>query len=93
MGSNLYATFVAADLPAPQLMMGTPVEGGPQALFYDYLAGLLRSLLPQIENLGLATAAEIDVDTVAERLRKEADERTACLMGPPLVGAWSHTPT
>jgi hypothetical protein len=43
------------------------VEGGLQAPYYDYLAGLLRSLLPQTERLGVATAAEIGVDTVAER--------------------------
>jgi hypothetical protein len=48
------------------------VEGGLQAPYYDYLAGLLRSLLPQTERLGVATAAEIGVDTVAERLWDEA---------------------
>jgi ubiquinone/menaquinone biosynthesis C-methylase UbiE len=92
MGAKLYATFLAAGLPAPRLTMGAPVEGGPQALIYDYIAGLLRSLLPQMERLGITTAAEVDVDTFAERLRKQAVAQTACLIGPPLVGAWTRLP-
>jgi ubiquinone/menaquinone biosynthesis C-methylase UbiE len=90
MGARLYATFLAAGLPAPQLTMGAPMEGGPQAIFYDYVAGTLRSLLPHMERLGIATAAEVDIDTLAERLRKQAVAQNACLIGPPLVGAWTR---
>jgi hypothetical protein len=40
----------------------------------------------------LATAAEVAVETVAERLREEAVEKNACIMLPPLVGAWARVP-
>ncbi|HEY2756715.1 MAG TPA: class I SAM-dependent methyltransferase [Pseudolabrys sp.] len=92
MGAKLYAKFLAAGLSAPQLIMGAPVEGGPQAMIYDYVEQVLRSLLPHMERLGIATAAEVDVDTIAERLRNQAVEQTACLFGPPLVGAWTRLP-
>jgi hypothetical protein len=68
------------------------VEGGPDSPVYDYVADALRSLVPMAERLGVATAAEIDIDTVAERLREEAGGRRACIMPPPLVGAWTRTP-
>jgi hypothetical protein len=58
----------------------------------EYLADTLRSLLPMAERAGVATAAEIAIETMAERLRKEAVENNACIMPPPLVGAWTRAP-
>lgn len=92
MGGKLFATFVAAGLPPPQAIAMGRVEGGPQSPVYDYVAGVLHSLLPMAERLGVATAAEVEIDTLAERLRKEAVEHDACIMLPPLVGAWARTP-
>jgi hypothetical protein len=54
------------------------------------LAATVRSLLPIAERLGVATAAEVDIDSLADRLRREAVDRNACLMPPPLVGAWTR---
>jgi hypothetical protein len=41
------------------------------------------------ERLGVVTTAEVKIDTLAERLRKEALHHTACLTRPPLIGAWN----
>jgi hypothetical protein len=49
----------------------------------------LRSLLPTIERNGVATAAEIEIDTLADRLRKDAISREAVVFTPRLVGAWA----
>jgi ubiquinone/menaquinone biosynthesis C-methylase UbiE len=92
MGGKLFATFLAAGLPPPHMVAASRVEGGPQSPVYDYIAEILRSLLPMTERLGVATAAEIAIDTVAERLREEAIKNNACIMLPPLVGAWTHMP-
>jgi ubiquinone/menaquinone biosynthesis C-methylase UbiE len=92
MGGKLLATFLAAGLPAPQMVVAGRAEGGPQSPVYDYIANTLRSLLPAVERMGVATAAEVDIDTVAERLRKEAVENHACIMPPPFVGAWTRLP-
>jgi hypothetical protein len=92
MGSKLFATFLAAGLPAPQMTAAGRVEGGSQSPLYTYLADTLRSLLPMAERAGVATAAEIAIETMAERLRKEAVENNACIMPPPLVGAWTRLP-
>ena len=92
MGSKLYATFLAAGLPAPQMVVAGRADGGPQSPLYDYIANTMRSLLPTIERMCVATAAEVDVDTLAERLRQELAERHACIMPPPFIGAWTCLP-
>jgi len=91
MGSKLLPTFLTAGLPAPQMIVAGRVEGGPTSAVYDYMASTLRSLLPAMERLGVASAAEVGIETVAERLRREAVELDACVMPPPLIAAWTQT--
>lgn len=91
MGGKLFATFAAAGLPPPQMIAAGRVGGGADCPIYDYTAGILRSLVPMAERFGIATAADVDVDTVAERLRCETVAYNACIMLPPLVGAWTRT--
>jgi hypothetical protein len=66
--------------------------GGGEDFPYEVFAGVVKSLLPAMENLGIATAAEIEPATLAERIR---DEVTACngvVVSPALIGAWSRKP-
>ena len=44
-----------------------------------------------MERVGVASAAEVSIDTLADRLRQEAIELGSCIMLPPLVGAWTRT--
>jgi SAM-dependent methyltransferase len=90
MGGRLHATFVAAGLPPPQMIvMGRP-EAGWQSPVFDYMAETLRSLAPAAERLGVATVDEIDADTLAGRLRDEAMRNETCVLTPPLFGAWAR---
>ena len=68
------------------------VEGGPHSPVYDYLASVLRSLLPVLEQAGIATGPDVEIDDMAERLRNEAVTQDACIMPPPLIGAWVRLP-
>jgi ubiquinone/menaquinone biosynthesis C-methylase UbiE len=91
MGSKLYATFRSADL-TPRLSGATRIESGPNSIVYPFAAQTLFSLLPAMERLGIASAAEVGIDTLAERLRAEAIAGDHCIMMPRLVGAWAtHT--
>ncbi len=90
MGHRLHATFLAAGLPAPQMISSGRVEGGARSAAYEVLAATVRSLLPMAERLGVATAAEVEIDSLAERLRREAVENNACIVLPPLIGAWTR---
>jgi SAM-dependent methyltransferase len=90
MGMKLHSTFIAAGLPAPQMILGGRVEGGPESPAYVYIAEIVRSLLPMMERLGVWTAAEADVDTLANRMREEVVVSGGVVQTPPLVGAWTR---
>jgi hypothetical protein len=54
------------------------------------MADGLRSVAPIAERFGIFSAAEVDVDTLADRLAAEATETRACLIPPPLMAAWAR---
>ncbi len=91
MGLGLYRTFVEAGLPPPQMIMGARVEGSPDSLGYQIVAQVVKSLLPVMEKLGVANEKEIQIETLAQRLRDEVISRGAVIVLPPLVGAWTRT--
>src|SRR5262249_3026700 len=70
MGLKLDATFRVADLPPPESYAAARPVGGADSAGYAMLAEVTRSLLPAIEKFGIATAAEVDIDTLADRLRE-----------------------
>lgn len=89
-GYHLRNTFLDAGLPEPEMNVCSPVGGGPDFLGYDYGAETLRSMLPLILKLGIATEEEVDIDTLAERLRAEIVASGGVIKPPDLVGAWAH---
>jgi len=91
MGSGLYATFRAAGLD-PHLTGTCRVESGPGSIAYAFTAQTLASLVPTMEKLGVATAAEIGIDTLTDRLRAAAVAGDHCIFMPRLIGAWANTP-
>jgi SAM-dependent methyltransferase len=93
MGSKLLATFLRAGVPRPTMIAAARVESGPQSPAYEYLTGVLRSLLPIIERGGIATAEQIGIETLADRLRHDAVANERVTFLPRLVSAWSRFPT
>jgi SAM-dependent methyltransferase len=91
MGLKLDAAFRAAGLPSPECYASARPVAGPESAGYAVFAAVTRSLLPAIEKFGVATAAEVDIDTLADRLRDETVRANACWLSPVLVGAWART--
>ena len=91
-GLKLPATFAAAGLPSPALSSYAAVGAGSSHPLYAHIAGLLRTLLPTIEAHGVATEAEVEVETLERRLGEEAVAAGATLVWVSLIGAASHTP-
>ena len=92
MGIHLYRAFVDAGLPEPTLHFETPM-GGPAAWpGYEFLANSIRSILPLMEKYGIATAEEVEVDTLAERLRAEVVAAKRPLLLPPHITAYATRP-
>jgi ubiquinone/menaquinone biosynthesis C-methylase UbiE len=90
MGGKLHTNFVEAGFPDPEMIVLGRAEAGPNSAVYDFLAGALRSLLPVAEKMGVTTAEEVGIDTLAARLRDEAVRQRACILPPPFVGAWAR---
>jgi hypothetical protein len=87
----LHAAYVAAGLPAPSLRLEAVIggsEGG--AAWLEVIAETVRSILPEMERLGLSTAGEVDIDTLADRLHREVAAGGGIVIGRTEIGAWSR---
>ena len=92
MGSHLYSTFRRAGLPEPELLSGACVGGGEHTELYELLTETLRSLLPLTVKLGVATPQELQLDSLAQRLRAEVVASGGVIHMPSYIGAWAHKP-
>lgn len=79
---------------------GLTVEGAAAAglagtagsVMPEYWTATLRSLLPMVLAHGQATEAEVDIDTVAERITRELEAAGAVLWLPEMAAAWARVP-
>ena len=93
MGMDLYKAFVDAGLPEPTLHFEAPMGGPENWAGYEYLANSFQSLVPLMEAYGIATADEVDVDTLAERIQAEVAAAKRPIMLPPHITAHASLPT
>jgi hypothetical protein len=66
--------------------------GGEDWPGYTYVVDTVRSLLPMLEQMGLVSAEDVDVETLADRLRAEALGQRGVQMLPIVMGAWARKP-
>jgi SAM-dependent methyltransferase len=91
MGPRLPDIFINAGFPRPDMIAGQQMASGPDFPGYALMSGLARSLLPVMERAKIATAEQVGVDTLAERLRDEAIRKgEPVAYSPRLVGAWAQ---
>jgi ubiquinone/menaquinone biosynthesis C-methylase UbiE len=91
-GRRLTRTFLDAGLPWPTVQAEIPVGGEPGSHVFGWVADTVRSLLPRIEQFGLATAEDLQIETLAARMEEEATALGAQLIGPTQFGAWAIKP-
>jgi SAM-dependent methyltransferase len=88
MGLRVGDALAAAGVSDVQLRAETvlvrPTEGGK----YAWLVETMRTLLPAIERSGLATAAEVDLDTLGSRLMAEAASTSGTVVAATFTVAW-----
>ncbi len=89
-GSKLYSIFRAAGLE-PQLTGSTRVGNRLDLHGIAFLAESVRSLLPAMEKLGIATAADVDIDTLRQRLAAEITAADPCIFFPRFVAGWARS--
>ena len=91
MGLELYRVFVEAGLPEPTLDAGLLIGGSADWPGYSYVANSFQSVLPLLEHYGIATAEEVDVETIPRRVRDEIVASKRPVVIPPHIGAWART--
>jgi SAM-dependent methyltransferase len=89
MGLRLHSIFAQAGLPAPEMHLDAAAGGGPDWHGYEYMARLIRTILPLITKLGVATEDEVKIDTLADRLRDEIGEAGVAVTWG-FVTAWAQ---
>lgn len=89
MGLSLYPSFIAAGLPAPELLLECAARSGEIAWAW---ANVMQGILPLMEQLGITTTAELAPDTLADRLKEELRAANGIVISPPMIGAWARLP-
>jgi len=92
LGLELYPMFLAAGLPGPSMRIDALIGGGPQCPAYEIVAELVQSLLPVMEKLMIASAAEVGISTLAQRMRDEVVALKGVVLSSGFIGAWSRKP-
>jgi len=93
MGTKLHAAFVDAGLGSPTMRLEAPVGGMPVTLpWLELFKELIATLLPQMERLGVATATQVGLDTLVERIGREATNTKSLIIGHSQIGAWVRRP-
>ena len=89
MGIKLHATFLAAGLPAPMMRLEAAVEG-PSSVTdrLELLANQVETMIPEMERLGVATAPEIELGTLARRMEDDIRAGSSVIVGRSEFGAW-----
>jgi SAM-dependent methyltransferase len=89
MGFELAPALAQAGLVVEQVraeaIVQTPTQRHPVGM-------IVRAMLPRILEHGVATEAEIDVDTLDERLAAECAAANATYVGDMAFGAWARVP-
>lgn len=88
--ARLIEHFSSAGLPQPALFSETPVSGGVDAPHYAWLAGVARTLLPQMVETGVVSAETVAINTLEIRLRSAVVEARSQVEGPAQVCAWTR---
>ncbi len=92
MGYGLHRVFPAAGFPVPQLEVAAPLIRGEDPAPYEWTANTLAHVLPMTVKLGIATAEEVGIETLAWRLREETVAADAVVRFTDVVGAWARKP-
>jgi ubiquinone/menaquinone biosynthesis C-methylase UbiE len=84
-GARLYHWMQLAGFSKTRSNGECLMGGGVESPYYEWFAETIRSVAPRLESLGLIGAMELDLPTLAIRLRDEAISRAGCLTTPLIV--------
>jgi SAM-dependent methyltransferase len=92
LGLEMHSLFLDCGLPEPCMRMDALVSGEEDSPVYKLLGEAVRSLAPTLEKLNIASAAQLQIETLTDRMRKEVSAKRGVAMSYGLVGAWAKKP-
>lgn len=92
-GAQLFGLLLQAGLEKPQSRVEAVVDGGPDSVAYEWIAESVRSIVEKLVSLGVATAEEVDIDTLESRLRDECVRAGGGVTHPLMYGAFARKPS
>jgi ubiquinone/menaquinone biosynthesis C-methylase UbiE len=92
MGMKLHPTFLAAGLPAPEMGLDAVVGGGEDMERIRFITEIVGTLQESIVRAGVASASEIGLMTLADRIAADAIAKGAVLASRSEIGAWCRAP-
>jgi len=92
MGMKLHAAYLAAGLPAPELAMEAIIGGGENEDRIRLVTEAVGTIRDKAVAAGVATEAEMELDTLPERIAVQAKASGAVLVCRSEIGAWSRVP-
>ena len=91
LGAKLHSTFIAAGLSAPAMRLESVIAGGVNGSDQvHFKTDLARTLVPEMERLGVATQEEVGPSTLVERIQAEMAAAQSIIVGRAEIGAWSR---
>lgn len=92
MGMRLFGLMRAAGLdPSREIEMLVPIQQGPEGELFKILTSVVRSQLSAIVASGVATEAEIDIETLEQRLIADAPpEGVVGYFNSGHIGVWAR---
>lgn len=91
MGVGLDRAFRDAGLD-PTMSGACRMDGHGEGFCPTWIAQIIRSSVPAMVALGIATDEEIGIDDLEDRIREGARRSRALLVGPLMIGAWARVP-
>ena len=89
-GLNLHSAFLDAGLPAPTMALRTLLGGANNDLSgLDLIADLAIIMAPLMEQMAVATVADVAPATLNEQIRAEVETNRGIVVGRYEIGAWS----
>lgn len=92
MGAQLYHLVCKAGFSSVDCRAEYSIDGGATSPYYEWFAESLRAILPRAEALGVLSASDLDVDLLAEQLRREAIANASSFPAPVMVGCIARKP-
>ena len=90
LGPRLWRVFRDAGLEEPCLVVRQKLHPAPCREGVRWVSELVRSLVPEMERVGVASPEEVGIETLEEELHQELLNREATLCTPLVVGACSR---